>query len=364
MSGCSSPSSQVTSDSQDHEAPSHQLWHQVRGLKRPASQAFPKQRPRAAAAKAKASEDDTASSQVTSESSETKRIKEAERTWQTQQTRPRAKPKAKPQACNSSDDSESSFATSDSDPGPADTQHPKPKSSGMLDFCQWMVEQLTPEERQQAAARWFRTFGEFCAGMGTGLMCCEGLRRAMATHDFEVDAKCTCFTEKVPWKAKALSDLSGCLKSQEQSPATFKITGDLNEPCGLKDIHGNTISSKPTFELLMQGLVCVDISGLTSSPKSILDIEGSSGRSLHELVQYLESLSFEDRPDCLILECVRKLAHRRTKGLPKPEIGVKLVLQALRPLGYVGTWEPEDDETTMSWAIWCLSNERTVPDCA
>ena len=344
MSGCSSPSSQVTSDSQDHEAPSHQLWHQVRGLKRPASQAFPKQRPRAAAAKAKASEDDSGSCQVTSESSETKRINEAERTWQTQQTRPRAKPKAKPQACNSSDDSESSFATSDSGnaPGPADTQHPKPKSSGMLDFCQWMVEQLTPEERQQAAARWFRTFGEFCAGMGTGLMCCEGLRRAMATHDFEVDAKCTCFTEKVPWKAKALSDLSGCLKSQEQSPATFKLTGDLNEKCGLKDIHGNTISSKPTFELLMQGLVCVDISGLTSTPKSISDAEGSSGRSLHELLKYLESLSFKDRPDCIILECVRKLMHLRKKGLPKPEIGTQVVSQALRGHGYVGSWQAED----------------------
>ena len=205
-----------------------------------------------------------------------------------------------------------------------------------------MVEQLTPEERQQAAARWFRTFGEFCAGMGTGLMCCEGLRRAMATHDFEVNATCTCFTETTPWKAKALSDLSGCLKSQEQSPATFKLTGDLNEPCGLKDIHGNTISSKPTFELLMQGLVCVDISGLTSSPKSILDIEGSSGRSLHELLKYLESLSFEDRPDCIILECVRKLMHHRKKGLPKPEIGTQVVCQALRGPGYVGNWQAED----------------------
>ena len=59
--------------------------------------------------------------------------------------------------------------------------------------------------------------------------------------------------------------------------------------------------------------------------------------------------------DCSWL-CLR---NERTKGLTKPEIGVKLVLQALRPLGYIGTWEPEDDETTMSWAIWCLSNERT-----
>ena len=39
------------------------------------------------------------------------------------------------------------------------------------------------------------------------------------------------------------------------------------------------------------------------------------------------------------------LRNERTKGLTKPEIGVKLVLQALRPLGYIGTWEPEDDET-------------------
>ena len=54
------------------------------------------------------------------------------------------------------------------------------------------------------------------------------------------------------------------------------------------------------------------------------------------------------------------LRNERTKGLTKPEIGVKLVLQALRPLGYIGTWEPEDDETKglKNMCIICAPHDR------
>ena len=67
-----------------------------------------------------------------------------------------------------------------------------------------------------------------------------------------------------------------------------------------------------------------------------------SGRSLREMIQYLESISFEDRPEGIILECVLRPSQKRKKGLPKPEVGTELVSAALRNLGYVGSWEPED----------------------
>ena len=86
--------------------------------------------------------------------------------------------------------------------------------------------------------------------------------------------------------------------------------------------------------------MCVDISQLTNDPKSIMDVDGSSGRSLHEMRHHLESLSFQDRPDCLSLACVRTLAHAMRKGLPNPEVGTQLIAQALRALGYIGAWEP------------------------
>jgi hypothetical protein len=294
--------------------------------------------------KAHAVDSDSAETQVTSESSdtsETKRIKVAEQAWQA--PRPQKKSTSKPSAPK--EDEISTQETSDSDESTPDqqTETPKPASSGLLDYCCWMVDQLSPEERQSAASKWWPTFAEFCGGMGSGIISFEGLRRAMATHHLRVRASCACLTEQAPWKASALKELLGCLNvGQEAHPCPIiSRTGDLNNVV-IRDFQDEAVAEKPTCHLLLMGIVCVDISNLTTTPKSVMDVEGESGRSLRELLQYLESLSFEDRPEGIILECVLGLSQKRKKGLPEPEVGTEQVSAALRPLGFIGAWEPED----------------------
>ncbi len=277
-----------------------------------------------------------------SESSETKRIRVAEQAWQGQPGKSRSKKsRSKPSAPK--EDESSTQETSDSSHTTDDqqTETPKPASSGLFDYCSWMVDQLSPEERESAATNWWQTFAEFCGGMGTGIICFEGLRRAMAAHHLRVHAACVCVTEPVPWKAKALKELHGCLNEQTPPCPIFSRTGDLNNLV-LRDFQEEVVVEKPTFHVLLQGIVCVDISNLTTTPRSLMDIEGDSSRSFVEMIQYLESLSFEDRPEGIILECVLRLSHKRKKGLPQPEVGTELVSEALRTLGYVGSWEPED----------------------
>lgn len=321
-------SSQETSDSEESSVP-------VLTQKKPAIHCLKHLK------KASAIESDSAESQVTSQSdetSETKRIKVSKQAWR---SRPKAKSKSKPSAPK--EDESSTQETSDCSNTMADqqTEIPKPASSGMLDYCSWMVDQLSPEERESAATNWWQTFAEFCGGMGTGIMCFEGLRRALAAHHLTVHAACACVTEPVKWKSKALKELLECLEEQTHPCPIFSRTGDLNNLV-LTDFEEEVVLEKPTFHLLLQGIVCIDISSLTTTPKSVMDIEGQSGQSCRELISYLDELRFEDRPGGIILECVLRLSQKRKKGLLKPEVGTELVSAGLRTLGYVGAWEQED----------------------
>ena len=290
-----------------------------------------------------------------SETSETKRIKAAEQAWQAGPVK--KKPSAPKEAESSTQETSGS---SDAMANPQ-TEIPKPTSSGLLDYCTWMVDQLSSEERESAVANWWQKYAEFCAGMGTGLICFESLSRAMGTHQLKVNALCACLTEKIPWRAKAISALLEDLQpSTSDSPSCpiLHRTGDLQNLV-LRDFKEQVVIDKPTFDLLLQGIDCIDISSLTSTPKSVMDITGESGRSLRELLQYLESLDFKDRPEGIILECVLRLAHKRKRGLPQPEVGTELVSEKLRFLGYVGSWEPQDplkvylpQSRKRTWAIY------------
>ena len=59
------------------------------------------------------------------------------------------------------------------------------------------------------------------------------------------------------------------------------------------------------------GIVCVDTSNLSTSPKSLTDATGKSGESFLQLVQYLDKLLFERRPLAIVLECVAGLDDKR-----------------------------------------------------
>ncbi len=390
MANLSEGSSQVTSEDEESPVPHGEVQ------KKPAGHCLKH-------LKAIAVESDSGESQVTSESaseslgafpnpgnsrapkrkgsssdtSETKRIKEAGQAWQhrpkkseRKQIKPgklQSKPSASKKAESSTQETSESSSTAEAN---QQTDIPKPASSGMLDYCSWMVDQLSSDERESAAANWWQTFGEFCGGMGTGIICFEGLSRAMAAHDLRVNASCECLTEQSPWKAKALRELLGSLSEQTPPCDIFTHTGDLN--ClVLRDFQDEVVLNKPTFDLLLMGIDCINISNLTTTPKSVMDLEGESARSLREMTQYLESLSFEDRPEGIVLECVLRLAQKRTKGLPQPEVGTELVTAALRTQGYVGAWETEDalnkylpQSRKRTWGIYLkvkMSKHNTNP---
>ena len=93
----------------------------------------------------------------------------------------------------------------------------------------------------------------------------------------------------------------------------------------------------PIADHLFLGIVCVDISSCTTTPKSLEDESGASGQCWLDFLAYLDLLSFEERPISLVLECVDNLSHNRTlQG--RVEKGTLLVIEALRERGYVGQW--------------------------
>ena len=85
------------------------------------------------------------------------------------------------------------------------------------------------------------------------------------------------------------------------------------------------------------GIVCVDISTESSTPKSLTDETGATGQCWLGFLAYLDLLHFEERPLTIVLECVQKLDHNRSvQG--RIEKGTLLVIEALKERGYVGQW--------------------------
>ena len=103
-----------------------------------------------------------------------------------------------------------------------------------------------------------------------------------------------------------------------------------------KDDQG-TFQDLPKADHIFMGIVCVDISRLTSTPKALSDTSGASGKCWADFLAYLNLLSFEERPCSIVLECVDNLNHNRSVqgGIEK---GTLLVIEALKELGYVGQW--------------------------
>ena len=85
------------------------------------------------------------------------------------------------------------------------------------------------------------------------------------------------------------------------------------------------------------GIVCVDISRCSSTPKSLTDASGSSGKSWLDFLKYVDLLTFEESQTTITLECVENLSNNRTVQGHR-EKGTIIVIEALRERGYVGQW--------------------------
>ncbi|MFM7977721.1 MAG: hypothetical protein ACKPKO_00255, partial [Candidatus Fonsibacter sp.] len=60
------------------------------------------------------------------------------------------------------------------------------------------------------------------------------------------------------------------------------------------------------------GIVCVDISHCNSTPQSLTDAAGSSGKCWLGFLKYLDLLACEERPTTITLECANNLNNHIT----------------------------------------------------
>ena len=244
--------------------------------------------------------------EVTSESSETARIEESSkraRTWTAN--------------AEETSDSDEAHLVGAATMGSASM----PTSSGCFDYTQWLVSKLTSEQWSKLARAF--TYLDLCAGLGTTIIAHEALRRALLLHDLRINGKCAGLTESSRDRREALKRRLVCVESTAPIWESNKQLASEDEP---------TIA-----DILFMGIVCVDISRCSSTPKSLLDDEGASGTYWLDLLVFLDSLRFEALPKAIVLECVDNLDNiRNVKG--RWEKGTTIVIEALRERGYVGQW--------------------------
>ena len=219
--------------------------------------------------------------------------------------------------------------------------HKLPLTSGLFDYSRHLLLEVLSADELSSLKRVYTCtykFAEFCAGTATGTMCVEALRRAAATDGgFNLRGECVFYTELDQWKRSVIATMHATMPVKQLVPALmFERTGDLSkQPAHTAD--GSFVDC-PVCQIAFCGIVCVDVSSLSTTPKSVMDPTGKSGSSFLELMAYLRTLTFEDRPNVLILECVSSLDHQRKLAKQKKEKGTTAVISALSDVGYVGHW--------------------------
>ena len=251
---------------------------------------------------------------TTSESEETRRIAAATKRTQAWSS--------KGGEATSSDELETAAATSHS--------QNVPDTSGLFDYATWLMDLLTDTQRQSLTSRF--TWMDLCAGLGTPIIVYEALRRALLPFNLSLDGTCTGLTEMNDSRREALRRRT---VHAPNDPPIFKSNSELSSRTP-KDDRGN-IHDIPIAKLLFMGIVCVDISGCTSTPKSLTDQGGATGQCWLAFLDYLDLLTFDERPLAIVLECVDKLNHNRNLA-GRVEKGTLVVIEALKERGYVGQW--------------------------
>jgi site-specific DNA-cytosine methylase len=206
----------------------------------------------------------------------------------------------------------------------------KPVSSGVFDYVKWLMDgRLSDMEKETLHCKFPLTVGSMCSGMGTEDIGLRALQRAMVAcgHDgFEVIS--TFKAESDPRKADFLR------RHTSKGTMIYNDNAALASPLPVNARDEQT--ERPPCKILVCGIVCVDISSLTPTPKPVSG-RGKSGVALEGLLQSAQAMRFDDRPELICLECVARLGqHRRVD--PDNRTGTKYVTDELGKLGYVGDW--------------------------
>ena len=221
---------------------------------------------------------------------------------------------------------------------PASTITPRtalPKSSGVFDYLQWVVTDVLKHDQLEVlkakAAKATITVGSMCAGMGTEEIVFDGLRRSLQQHGISLQHHSVFKAEKDKAKMAFLQEHYG------NAMTTFVWDNhDLHKDT-MVDAKGQAVQGRLPVDVLFCGIVCKDISPLSTKPKTERAKEGQSGSSLDGLLRYIRHMPLELRPQCLILECVQRLGHKR-KVDPDSRQGTTYIKDELSALGYCGDW--------------------------
>lgn len=131
-------------------------------------------------------------------------------------------------------------------------------------------------------------------------------------------------TEMVTWKSEVARKVC---KSCDHQPTMMVTAGDAAEA-----------SSPVIVDVAVCAIECDDISGMTTTPRGVMDPSGKSGRSFLEFLQFLSVVKHGDRPSIIVIECVNKL-HRMRNLSSTSERGTDLVSKALEERGFSGEWK-------------------------
>eukprot|EP00438_Fugacium_kawagutii_P023112 Skav229778 [mRNA] locus=scaffold519:102998:104570:+ [translate_table: standard] len=259
-------------------------------------------------------------SEGTSASEETQRIRKAEEEWNAGGKAKRVKALQE-----DSTDTESAECLAD--------QSDEPKSSSATDFCKWILDnKVDPEQFQQTALRIQNsqaiTMGEFCAGMCSGTMAASIVEKMiqMKFGGMSIGSlvETVLVTEMCTWKSTVARKVC---ESCSHYPTVVATTGEAARSPSPVKCH-----------IAVNAIECDDISSMTTTPRSVMDPDGKSGRSYLEFLEYLSALPQSDRPVILVIECVNKLHHMR-KLKSSDERGTALVSKSLEERGYAGEWK-------------------------
>jgi site-specific DNA-cytosine methylase len=214
-----------------------------------------------------------------------------------------------------------------------------PVNSGAFAYARWVVEtKLTMEERLSITKLGDLVVGSLCTGMCTEALAFEALRRAMPETFPKVTIAFVC--ENNIAKQNLLSRLL---------PETILVAelSDLADDL-VTDTTGKQWD-KPHVNWLIGGLSCKCLSKLNNYPQSVLG-DGPTGVSVKGMLSYLDSLSFEARPDVVTIEEVMDLLTKR--NCEDDRAAIQILSDQMDARGYTAKWE------TLSSTNFCLPHSR------
>jgi site-specific DNA-cytosine methylase len=233
-----------------------------------------------------------------------------------------------------------------------------PFSSGVFDYMEWVVNNiLTDAEKDIVCAKAPLSIGSMCSGMGTEDLACRAIGNAMLRAGRES------FKAHSAYKAESDVHKIEFLKRHTTSSTQIFASNSALAQAEAQNVN-NEIVARPTSKVLTAGIVCIDISSMSSTPQAVSGV-GKSGDSLRGLLDSLDSMPLGERPILIILECVPRLAHHR-KVDPDHRSGAQYILDELSKFGYVGEWHtvrPRDFYLPQSrnrvYAVNLLRNDFT-----